>query len=72
MGLDRPLDWQIKNVELARNGANAIWALTTEKKMATTKHFYSNEHNGYWNCFYQIIGGYFDKEEGKFHNVVHL
>jgi hypothetical protein len=21
--------------------------------------------------FYQIIGGYFDKEEGEFHNVVH-
>lgn len=70
-GLDLPLDWQIRNVELAQNGVNAIWTLTIEKTMATIEHFYSNEHNGYWNFFYQIIGGYFDKEEGEFHNIVH-
>ncbi len=71
-GLDRPSNWQIRIVEHAWNGANVIRALTTEKTMATTEHFYSDEHNGYWNFFYQIIGGYFDKEEGEFHNVVHL
>jgi len=44
---------------------------TTEERVVTTKHFYFDEDNGCRNFFYQIIGGYFDKEKKEFHNVVH-
>ncbi len=39
--------------------------------MAMIEHLYLDEDNGHWNFFYQIMGGYFNEEEGEFHTRVH-
>jgi len=70
LGLNRPSNWQIRNVELVWSGANVIWTLIIEETVAISKHFYSDEHDG-CRKFLPNNWGYFDKEEGKFHNVVH-
>jgi len=34
-------------------------------------HLYLDEDNGHRKFFYQIMGGYFNEEEGEFHTIVH-
>jgi hypothetical protein len=46
-GLDWPLDWWIKSVELAQNGANAIRTLTIKEIVAMIEHLYLDEDDGH-------------------------
>ncbi len=54
-----------------QNGANAIRTLIVKEIVATIEHLYLDEDNGHRNFFYQIMGGYFNEEEGEFQTGVH-